>query len=97
MGLCPSPYNVIQGLFVAKQFVLDDPIDSTNTLQWSSILENLPCSTTYNVSEPKLKICHLGGMTASEMAQYVDILRLIAATKELAWQVEAKFRKVCVG
>ena len=93
MRLRSSPYNVIQGALVAKQFVLGDPNDSKNAFQWSSISENLPFSTTYNMSEPKLRKWRLVGMTASEIAQYVDDLRLIAAKKDLAWQAGSQVAK----
>ena len=50
-----SPYNVIQGALADKRFVLGDPTNSANAFQWASISENLPFSTTYNASEPKLR------------------------------------------
>ena len=85
MGLCNSQYNVIQGALVAKRFVLGNPDDSKNTFQWSFITENLPCSPSYDASKPLLQKWREDGLTASEIAQYVDNLRLIAATKELVW------------
>ena len=84
MGLRSSPYNVIQGALVAKRFVLGDPNDSDNAFQWSFVTENLPCSESYDVSQPRLQKWREDGLTASEIAQYVDDLRLVAATKELA-------------
>ena len=93
MGLRSSPYNVIQGALVAKRFVLGDPNDSTNAFQRSSISEKLPFSTTYNASEPKLRKWRVDGMTASKISQYVDNLRLITATKELAWQARIQVAK----
>ena len=74
MGLCSSPYNVIQGALVAKRFVLGDPTNSANSFQWSSISENLTFITTYNASEPKLRKLRVDGMTASEIVQYMDDL-----------------------
>ena len=44
---------------------------------------NLLFSITYNASEPKLRKWRVDGMTASEIAQCVDDLQLIAAMKEL--------------
>ena len=93
MGLRNSSYNVIQDALVAKQFVLGDPNDSANTFQWSSISANFPFSTTYNTSEPKLRKWRRNGMTASKIAQYMDNLRLIAATKELTWQAGSQVVK----
>ena len=66
---------------MAKQFILGDPDNIRNAFQWSSILENLPCSSTYNTSGSLLKKLYLDSLTAAEIAQYVDDLRLIAATK----------------
>lgn len=88
MELCSSPYNVIQGVLVTTRFVLGDLDNSTNAFQWSSILENPPCLSTYNASKVKLKKWRFDGMTASEIAIYVDDLRLIAGShvaKGLSW------------
>ena len=84
MDLCSTPCSVIQGALVAKRFILGDLDNSTNAFQWFSVLNNLPCSSTYNMSEPKIKKWRLDGMTASEIVQYMDDLRLIAATKRSA-------------
>ena len=55
MGLYSSPYNVIQGALVAKRFVLGDPDNSDNAFQWSFVTENLPCSPSYDASNPSSK------------------------------------------
>ena len=93
MGLCSSPYNVIQGALVAKRFVLGDPNDSDNAFQWSFVTENLPCLQSYDASQPRLQKWREDGLTASEIAQYVDDLRLVTASKELAWQAGSQVAK----
>ena len=93
MGLHSSPYNIIQGALVAKRFVLGDPDDIDNAFQWSFVIENLPCSQLYDASEPLLQKWCEDGLTASEIAQYVDDLRLVAATKDLAWQAGSQVAK----
>lgn len=42
LGLCPSPYQTIQGCLVVKHLALGDTSDATNVFQWHRVDLNLP-------------------------------------------------------
>ena len=93
MGLKSSPYNVVQGALRAKREVMGDPGDEKNAFQWDHIIENLPCTAAYDASQPFIKKVRKDGLLASELAQYVDDCRIIAATKDLAWRSSSQVAK----
>ena len=93
MGLKSTPYNSIQGALRAKRVIMGDPSNPNNAFQWCSITENLPGSANYDVSMPLLTKLGNDGLTVSEITQYVDDLRLIAATQDLAWQSGSQVAK----
>ena len=85
MGLSQSPYCSIQSGLLAKRLIIGDRTDVNNPLHWDHIEENLPFSETYKASLPKLKKVRIDGLHGSEIIVYVDDIRDIAATEELAW------------
>jgi len=93
MGLRSSPYASVQGALRAKHIALGDPADENNPFQWDHIKENLPCAKGYDPSLPWLMKMRKDGKSASDIAQYVDDMRIIAATQELAWQCSSRTAK----
>jgi hypothetical protein len=93
MGLRSSPYASVQGALRAKHLVLGDPQDEGNPFQWDHIRENFPCSKGYEPSMPWIMKIRTDGQSASDIVQYVDDMRIIAATKELAWECSSRTAK----
>ena len=93
MGLKNSLYNIVQGALRAKREVMGDPGDEKNAFQWDPIIENLPCTATYDALEPFIRKVRKDGLLASELAQHVDNCRIIAATKDLAWRSSSQVAK----
>ena len=85
MGLKTSPYNAVQGSQRAKRIILGDPRDPLNPFHWATIKLNLPGTEHYNPSEPWIQKMRADGLAAAEIVQYVDDVRIIAPTEELAW------------
>jgi hypothetical protein len=93
MGLRPSPYCSIQGGLRAKRIILGDPDDPANPFQWDSIEENLPCSEGYNASLPWITKVRKDKMAAADIAQYVDDVRVVAPTSDIAWRCSSAIAK----
>ena len=93
MGLRSSPYASVQGALRAKHIALGDPADENNPFQWDRVIENLPGTQEYDPSLPWIMKMRRDGKSASDIAQYVDDMRIIAATKELAWQCSSRTAK----
>ena len=93
MGLKTSPYNAVQGSQRAKRIILGDPRDPLNPFHWATIKLNLPGTENYNPSEPWILKMRADGSPAAEIVQYVDDVRIIAPTEELAWLCSSKMGK----
>ena len=93
MGLKTSPYNAVQGSQRAKRIILGDPRDPLNPFHWATIKLNLPGTENYNPTEPWIQKMRADGLPASEIVQYVDDVRIIAPTEELAWLCSSKMGK----
>jgi hypothetical protein len=93
MGLRGSPYCSVQGCLRAKRHIMGDPKEVGNPFEWDHIELNLPCSANYDASKPWIMKMRKDGDIASEVVQYVDDVRIIAATRELAWQCSSKMAK----
>jgi hypothetical protein len=93
MGLRGSPYCSVQGCLRAKRHIMGDPKEVGNPFEWDHIELNLPCSADYDASKPWIMKMRKDGDIASEVVQYVDDVRIIAATRELAWQCSSKMAK----
>ena len=64
---------------------MGNPRDEDNPFAWHSICLNLPGTGDYNPKLPwMLTICK-GGLVVSDIAQYVDAVRIMAPKEELAW------------
>ena len=93
MGLSPSPYSSVQGSTRAKRVIMGNQRDDNNPFAWHSIRLNLPGTADYNPTLPwMLKICK-DGLVASDIAQYVDDVRIMAPTEELAWLSSSKMAR----
>ena len=93
MGVTSSPYICTQGALRAKQIIKGDRHDSTNTFQWDHLETNLPCSVAYNATLPEVRKVRKDGLTASNIVQYMDDTRTLAATEELSWLAQSKMAK----
>ena len=93
MGLRGSPYASVQGCLRAKRHIMGDPNEVGNPFEWSHIELNLPCSKDYDATKPWIMKMRADGDIASEVVQYVDDVRIIAATRELAWLCSSKMAK----
>jgi len=93
MGLKPSPYNSVQGALVAKHFVMGNPKDPANPFSWDHLKFNLPGSPDYDATLPRLMKIRKDGLLASGVVQYIDDLRIMAASKELAWLCSSRMAK----
>ena len=93
MGLKTSPYNAVQGSQRAKRIILGDPRDPLNPFHWATIKLNLPGTENYNPAEPWILKMRADGLPAAEIVQYVDDVRIIAPTEELAWLCSSKMAK----
>eukprot|EP00536_Pseudo-nitzschia_multiseries_P001613 jgi/Psemu1/3728/gm1.3728_g len=97
MGLKLSPYNSVQGSLQAKQLVLGDPLDSYNPYSWSNICLNLPGTPDYDPRQPWIYKLRHGGLSASEICQYIDDVWIITATEEIAWRCSSQMAKGCLS
>ena len=93
MGLKSSPYNSVQGSLRAKRLVMGNPKDENNPFAWHSVRLNLPGTEGYDPTMPWIVKLRKDGLVASDIAQYVDDVRIIAATEELAWLCSSKMAK----
>ena len=93
MGLKTSPYNAVQGSQRAKRIILGDPRDPLNPFHWATIKLNLPGTENYNPAEPWIQKMRSDGLPAAEIVQYVDDVRIISPTEELAWLCSSKMAK----
>ena len=85
MGLLPSPYSSLQGSARAKRVITGNSRDDDNPFAWHSIRLNLPGTSDYNPTLPWMLKIRKDGSVASNIAQYVDDVRIMAPTEELAW------------
>lgn len=93
MGLRPSPYNSVQGALIAKYAVMGDLSDAANPFGWETLRLNLPGSQGYDATLPWIMKIREDGKHASGLSQYIDDLRVSAASKELAWQCSSRMAK----
>jgi hypothetical protein len=72
---------------------MGDPKEVGNPFEWDHIELNLPCSKGYDATKPWIMKMRADGDIASEVVQYVDDVRIIAAIRELAWLCSSKMAK----
>ena len=93
MGLSNSPYNSIQSALYAKRLVMGDRKNEENPFHWDRIEENLPFSAEYKASLPKLTKVRVDGGHGSEVVVYVDDVRIVACSEDLAWKSSSEIAK----
>ena len=87
MGLKPSPYRAARFFYFMEEYILGDHTELTNHFRWDKIILNLPGSKQFNPTLPfVIKWDAERTLIAAAIKAYVDDLRVIAATRELAWQ-----------
>ena len=93
MGLRPSPYSSVQGALIAKHLIMGDPKDKSNPFTWEIIRLNLPGTQDYDATLPWILKMRYDGKLAAGLVQYIDDLRIMAATKALAWAASSRMAK----
>ena len=93
MGLCPSPYQAVQGALRAKRAALGDRHDKENVFAWSSVELNLMGLFYYDPARPWISKRRADGRIASDIHLYIDDNRETAATQELTWRVSTRMAK----
>jgi hypothetical protein len=85
-GLKSSPYQAVQAVLVAKEYVMGDRRDSNNAFRWDKVRLNLPGSVGYDPSLPWVsKIRMNDGKVAADLSIYVDDGRVTAPSKDENW------------
>ena len=72
---------------------MGNPKDKNNPFSWHSVRLNLPGTEGYDPTMSWIAKLRKDGLVASDIAQYVDCVRIIAATEELAWLCSSKMAK----
>ena len=93
MGLSPSPFNLIQSIMLAKNIVILNRKDVKDPFHWDKIEENLPFSESYKASLPKLRKVLLDGRHDLEIVIYVDNVKIVACSEDMAWLISSKVVK----
>ena len=69
-----------------EEFVVGDQKDRKNAFRWDKVILNLPGDDSFNPTLPwVIKWDLIAHRIAATIRAYVDDLRLVAATRELAW------------
>lgn len=85
MGLKSSPYQAVQAVMVAKEFVMGDRKDPANAFRWDVVRLNLPGSKDYDPAMPWVSKVRLDdGHVACDLFIYVDDGRVCAPQIEPA-------------
>ena len=83
MGLKSSPYQAVQAVLVAKEYIMGDRRDPGNAFRWDVVRMNLPGSPDYDPSKPWVSKIRLSdGRIAADLFLYVDDGRVVAGTRE---------------
>jgi hypothetical protein len=86
MGLKSSPYQAVQAMGVAEEFIRGDRLDPDNVFRWDKVVLNLPGSNDYDVSKPWVyKMRSDDGRIAADLFVFVDDLRPTGPSKREAW------------
>mmetsp|Transcript_15422 Transcript_15422/g.21970 ORF Transcript_15422/g.21970 Transcript_15422/m.21970 type:complete len:634 (+) Transcript_15422:1647-3548(+) len=88
MGFKNSPYVATQGIAVAEEWMLGDPMDKANMFRWDTVVLNLPGMMEYDPSKPWVaKVRYDDGKVACDVFIYVDDVRTVGPTEPECWQV----------
>lgn len=85
MGLSPAPYGSCQAGARARVIARGDRENTHNVFRWDKVVLNLPGSESYDPSRPWVYKARDDGTVAVDLTQFVDDLRLAAATLIEAW------------
>jgi hypothetical protein len=86
MGLKSSPYQAVQGMAYAEEFIRGDRRDCANVFRWDIIILNLPGSEEYDPSLPWVYKCRSSdGKVAVDVFGFVDDFRQTGNTSKEAW------------
>lgn len=86
MGLRSSPYQCVQAITIAEEFILGDHTDENNVFSWDSVRLNLPGAENYDPALPRVsKIRSKDGRIAADLFIFVDEVRLTGSSQQEAW------------
>jgi hypothetical protein len=87
-GVSPSPYNAVAFYYLADEFIWGNCLDTTNPFYWEKVILNLPGSSEFDPTRPKVMKWHSrNGWVACALVVFVDDLRGSGPTVELTWSV----------
>ena len=87
MAMKASPYWSARFFYLMEEFLVGNPAQNSNPFRWDKVTLNLTGGPTFNPTLPfVIKWDSELKLVAAAIFVYVDDLRLIAATRELAWQ-----------
>ena len=93
MGLSSSPFNSIQSIMIAKNIIIGDRKDAKNPFHWNEPEKNLPFSESHKASLPQLRKMRLDGRYGLEIVIYVDNVRIVACSEDIAWLTSSRVAK----
>jgi hypothetical protein len=86
MGLRSSPYQAVQAMAIAEEFIRGNRLDPKNIFRWDQVEFNLPGSVDYDPSMPWVyKIRLSDGKIAVDVFGFVDDFRQTGNSKKEAW------------
>jgi hypothetical protein len=94
MGLRTSPYAAVQGILIAEEVLLGNPLDEQNIFRWARVRFNLPGSQSYDPSKSWVCKVRSDGQVAANVFIYVDDIRSSAPTLEEAWTASQRISSV---
>jgi hypothetical protein len=87
MGLRSSPYQVVQAMGVAEEFIRGDRRDPNNVYRWDNVKLNLPGSEFYDPNCPWVyKERTDDGHITADLFIFVDGLRPTGPSRKEAWE-----------
>ena len=86
MGFKPSPYLTTRDVRRIEEFLLGDRHNPNNVFRWSKVVFNLPGSSSYNPSLPRVYRIRIEGDIAGDLFIYIDDLRVTCPTAVETWQ-----------
>jgi len=106
MGCKSSPYQAVQGMMVADEFIRGDPQNQQNIFRcgrihswrsseqnifrWHEVRLNCPGDPTYDPSKPWVSKIRKDGTIASDLVAFMDDLRTSGPSRKEAWQASRR-------
>lgn len=95
MGARPSPYIAVLYYYIADELIRGNHLDVNNPFYWDQVQLNLPGTSSFDPTKPRvMKIDSRFLRIAADLVTYIDDLRGIAATCELAWMLSRRIAAV---